>query len=89
MWDWIGKTNDFFKNNADSLQGLGAIVGGVGSAYGAYKQGKLAQKHYDLNLDILREERRRRNKAEKTLENAWNASNFQTSRNKKKEEEDI
>lgn len=89
MWDWLNKTNDFFKNNADSLQGIGAVVGGLGNAFSAYKQGRAAQKHYNLNLDILREEKRRRAQAENSLANAWNASNFQIPYNKKKEEEEI
>ena len=71
MWDWLGKISGAFKNNADTFQGLGAIVSGVGSAIAAHKQAKAAQKNYKLNLDILREEKERRKKAQQSLEQGW------------------
>ena len=78
MWDWLSKTGDFFKNNADALKGLGLITSGVGSAYSTYKQGKAADKTYNLNLDILKEEKRRRDKAQKELEDGYFASTYNT-----------
>lgn len=57
MWDWWKNLSDGIKNNADGLQAAGALVGGLGSAYSAYKQGKAADKTYKLNLDLLKEEK--------------------------------
>ena len=71
MWDWWKNLSDGIKNNADSLQAAGALVGGLGSAYSAYKQGKAADKTYKLNLDLLKEEKRRRNQAQQNLEQGW------------------
>lgn len=86
MWDWLKKANGFFKNNADSLQGIGAIIGGAGNAYSAYKQSRAAEKNYNLNLDILREEKRRRNQAQQSLNSGWNLSNFNIPYKKQEEE---
>ena len=55
MWDWWKNLSNGIKNNADSLQAAGAIVGGLGSAYSAYKQGKAADKAYKINLYLLKE----------------------------------
>lgn len=71
MWDWWKNLSSGIKNNADSLQAAGALVGGLGSAYSAYKQGKAADKTYKLNLDLLKEEKRRRNQAQQNLEQGW------------------
>ena len=75
MWDWwknLGKNaGGFFKDNSDALSGLGALVGGVGNAYSAYKQGKMNQKTYNFNVDLLKEEKRRRDKAERNIEAGW------------------
>ena len=71
MWDWWENLSSGIKNNADSLQAAGALVGGLGSAYSAYKQGKAADKTYKLNLDLLKEEKRRRNQAQQNLEQGW------------------
>ena len=56
MWDWWKNLSDGIKNNADGLQAAGALVGGLGSAYSAYK---------------LKEEKRRRNQAQQNLEQGW------------------
>lgn len=77
---------DFLKENAGLLQGVGAIVSGAGNAYAARQQAKTAQKNYDLNLDLLKEERARRKKAQQNLDQAWNSSAFY-SQNINKDEE--
>ena len=64
MWDWWKNLSDGIKNNADGLQAAGALVGGLGSANSAYKQGKAAYKTYKLNLDLLKEEKQ-------NLEQGW------------------
>ena len=33
FWSWLG-------NNANELKTVGTLVGGIGSGYGAYKQGQ-------------------------------------------------
>ncbi|WP_172201052.1 hypothetical protein [Campylobacter sp. RM16188] len=75
MWDWwnnLGsKTSDFFKNNSDALSGAGALIGGFANAYGNYKQGKMNQKVHNLNVELLKEERRRRDRAEQNIESGW------------------
>lgn len=76
MWEWAKTGSEFLRNNSDSLSGIGAIIGGVGNAVAAYKQNKLARQNYNLNLDILKEERRRRNQSQQNLENAWASSAF-------------
>ena len=52
MWNWV-------TNNADTLKAVGGIVGGVGSAYGAYQQGKMNKKIYNLNLDMYNQQKKR------------------------------
>ena len=74
--EWFSGIGNFLKNNAEGLQGLGAIAGGVGTAYGAYKQGKIADKIHKMNFDILQEERRRRQKADNSLNSAFNSSAY-------------
>ena len=48
-----------------SMQGLGTLMGGIGSIYGGYQQGKMANKMFDLErtsyLDRKKVEDERRN----------------------------
>ncbi len=57
MWDWL---------NGDNLKAVGTIVGGVGSAYSAYEQGKTAKEilnlqKADYNRSIAKEDRTQSN----------------------------
>lgn len=76
MWDWLKSAGGFFKNNADTLSGLGTIASGLGNAYSAYQANKLAKKTYDLNADILRGEQERRKKQQENLDRAWASSSY-------------
>lgn len=91
MWDFFNnfgsKASGFLKDNSDVLQGAGAIVGGLSNAYSAYKQGRMASKNYNLNLNILKDEIRRKNAAQNALNTAWKNSNFNKVYTKKDEEE--
>lgn len=76
MYDFLKNAGGFFKDNSDALSGIGAIVGGVGGAYGAYSQAKALDRNYQLNYDLLKEERKRRKKADESLAGAYNNSSF-------------
>lgn len=82
MWEFLGKAGDFFKKNSDALSGIGSIVGGIGNAYSAYKQDKLAKKNYDLNLSLLNDERNRQKQSQNNLNLAWINSDFSKTENK-------
>lgn len=76
MWDFLSKAGDFFKNNSDLLKGIGAGVSAAGNAYGMYKQGKMAEKNYKLNLDLLNDEKKRQKKAQESLDLGWAKSTY-------------
>ncbi|AQW87091.1 hypothetical protein CPIN18021_0244 [Campylobacter pinnipediorum subsp. caledonicus] len=91
MWDFLKNAgngfSDFLKNNADSINAVGAVVGGVGSAIASHKQAKLQQKQFNFNLDLAREERKRRNRSEQDLQRAWSGSNLNIYRKRNEDEE--
>lgn len=52
MWEWL-------SSNANELKSLGTLVGGVGSGYGAWKQGQAADQINKLNLQIYNDDKKR------------------------------
>lgn len=90
MWEWIktagNSASNFFKDNADALKGAGALISGGAGLYSAIQQGKQAQKTYNLNLDILKSERRRQQRAQNSLDLAWQQSLLSNQKPKKDDE---
>lgn len=60
MWSWLG-------NNANELKTFGTLVGGIGSGYGAYKQGQAMDQVNKLNLKIYDDEKKRQESNDKAL----------------------
>ena len=63
--DWI--TSLFKGMNAKDW---GSILGGVGGAYGAYKQGKVADDMYKLQLGDYNDEKDRQKKTQSNIDSA-------------------
>lgn len=74
--DILSGFSDFMKNNGSALQGIGSIIGGVGNAYGAYKQNQALENNYKINLDLLREEQKRRKQADDSVALGWENSSY-------------
>ena len=74
--DVLSGFSDFMKNNGSALQGIGSIIGGVGDAYGKYKQNQALENNYKLNLDLLRKEQERRKKADEGVALGWENSSY-------------
>lgn len=68
MWEWINK-------NANELKSVGTLIGGFGSAYGAYSQGQQAKKIAKFNINMYNEEKKRRDDAQKQFYLGWEKSN--------------
>ncbi len=60
MWSWLG-------SNANELKSLGTLVGGIGSGYGAWKQGQAMDKVNKLNLQIYNDDKKRQETADNNL----------------------
>lgn len=60
IWSWLG-------NNANELKTVGTLVGGIGSGYGAYKQGQAMDQVNKLNLKIYDDEKKRQEANDKAL----------------------
>ena len=75
MCDWLKNVK-----GSDVLTGLGALAGGIGNAYAAKQQAKAAERTYNLNADLLREERARKKQAQAALNSAWDASLWNATR---------
>jgi hypothetical protein len=57
MWEWLSETAKSgisSLSDADTLKGIGSVVGGLGQAYGAYKQADMASNMFKLQkMDYL------------------------------------
>jgi hypothetical protein len=51
-----------------NLSGIGNVIGGLGSAYGAYSQGKMAKELLKLQKMDWREEKDRKKKSQARLD---------------------
>ena len=60
VWDWLG-------NNANELKTFGTLVGGIGSGYGAWKQGQAIDNVNKLNLKIYDDEKKRQQQNDANL----------------------
>ena len=60
MWEWL-------SNNANELKSLGTLVGGIGSGYGVWKQGKAVDQVNKLNLKIYDDDKRRQEQNDANL----------------------
>lgn len=60
MWEWL-------SNNANELKSIGTLVGGIGSGYGAWKQGKAADQVNKLNLQIYQDDKKRQEQNDANL----------------------
>lgn len=63
MWDWL-------SSNFDKIGNIGKLVGGVGQAYGAVQQSKMANKMFDLQKDNYNREVAKENEAQSNLDTA-------------------
>ncbi|WP_065842885.1 hypothetical protein [Campylobacter fetus] len=79
-WDWL-KGGDA-KNNI-MTSNLGALAGSAGGLWGAYNQQKMAKDNFKLQKDafdynkmLSEEERKRRDRADKSLVNAFSNSAY-------------
>lgn len=68
MWDWLTK--------GANLQGLGTIIGGLGSIYGNIQQGKYAKDLINLQKSQYQRGIKRQDEADKNLKNAWANSSY-------------
>lgn len=62
MWEWL--------TNAQNLKGLGTVVGGLGTAYGAYTQNNMANKMFNLQKDAYDRSVSKENQSQMNLDNA-------------------
>jgi hypothetical protein len=62
MWNWV--------RDAKNLSAVGTILGGVGSAYGAYRQGKEAKGLLDLQKKNYYYNKKRQEQAQLDLDSA-------------------
>lgn len=60
MWEWA--------TNLDNIGKIGSLVGGVGQAYGAVQQSKMANKMYDLQKSSLDREIGKENQAQANMD---------------------
>ena len=60
MWEWL-------SNNANELKSIGTLVVGIGSGYGAWKQGKAMDQVNKLNLHIYQDDKKRQDQNDANL----------------------
>lgn len=63
MWEWLGA-------NFDKIGSIGKLVGGVGQAYGAIEQSKMANKMFDFQKQNVDREVAKENQAQANLDSA-------------------
>ncbi len=59
-WEWL--------TNLDNIGRIGSVIGGVGQAYGAVQQSKMANKMYDLQKSSLDREIGKENQAQANMD---------------------
>lgn len=69
MFEWL-------TNNATALKGVGTLLGGVGTMYGMYKQGKVSDQINKLNLSMYNNEVKRQDDRDKSLKLAFDNSTY-------------
>lgn len=67
-WDWLG--------SGDNMRNAGSLIGGLGSAYGAYTQADMAKKMIDLQKADYNRQKKRQEEAEDALALGFANSGF-------------
>ena len=78
MWDFLKNLGDKASQNADGLRAAGSLLGAGAGIWGAVEQGRqakkqndLAMKNYNLNLQLLKDEKARQKRMQQNLEQGW------------------
>lgn len=78
MWDFLKNLGDKASQNADGLKAFGSLLGAGAGIWSAVEQGRqakkqndLAMKNYNLNLQILKDEKARQKQMQQNLEQGW------------------
>ena len=78
MWDFLKNLGDKASQNADGLKAFGSLLGAGAGIWSAVEQGRqakkqndLAMKNYNLNMQILKDEKARQKKMQQNLEQGW------------------
>ena len=78
MWDFLKNLGDKANQNADGLKAFGSLLGAGAGIWSAVEQGRqakkqndLAMKNYNLNMQILKDEKARQKKMQQNLEQGW------------------
>ena len=78
MWDFLKSLGDKASQNADGLKAFGSLLGAGAGIWSAVEQGRqakkqndLAMKNYNLNLQILKDEKARQKQMQQNLEQGW------------------
>ena len=78
MWDFFKNLGDKASQNADGLKAFGSLLGAGAGIWSAVEQGRqakkqndLAMKNYNLNMQILKDEKARQKKMQQNLEQGW------------------